>query len=678
MRIIDFAVRNFLSLRDTGPVVLDPAITVLLGKNEHGKTNLLRALKAFDRDARYTVDELCRYSNIRSDVDSARVSPAEVAVASARFELNDEDRALIGEVYADRKKIGTITVTKYLDNHYDFQVGGMTLKAVESRFEEALAHHGPGLREAASTLLGQLEAHAERYEPFRESLPAARELLSAFADQLTELRWETIEHFPETAANIRVTITGLPNQDQPIVDTVAHGLDLLDERVNDFLLAAALSPPADWQLVQLLPRFVYFDDVNVLEDQVAINESLSNRAAHPTLNNLAELAGLDVGRLSGQDSFRRQEATGRASAVITGLVNDSWRQNKVEVSIHADGDDLVMVVRDEDGGHDRPSERSKGFQWYLGFYINFQAGSTGEFKNTVLLLDDPGVYLHASGQKDLLRTIDTLSKNNQFVIATHSPFLIDRDHLERIRIVEKLNERRGTIVKAKWYESQSDAFAPIRAALGMTLADSLALKKRNVVVEGIDDFYIVSGMNRVCQRLKKPFLDGRATSLLPAGGADNVPFWMAILSKERLGAVALLDEDTAGRRARKRMVDDLGVPEDVILTLKGYRAEGMDVEIEDLVEANSYYEAFVRAYRAFFEEQKVPLPELTSLSDSASRIHPYVDYFKSHKLGNFDKTAVANEFMCLCDAPDCSNLVTESDTFGNLFEAIGSALTKAR
>ena len=157
-----------------------------------------------------------------------------------------------------------------------------------------------------------------------------------------------------------------------------------------------------------------------------------------------------------------------------------------------------------------------------------------------------------------------------------------------------------------------------------------------------------------------------------------MPFWMAILSKERLGAVALLDEDTAGRRARKRMVDDLGVPEDVILTLKGYRAEGMDVEIEDLVEANSYYEAFVRAYRAFFEEQKVPLPELTSLSDSASRIHPYVDYFKSHKLGNFDKTAVANEFMCLCDAPDCSNLVTESDTFGNLFEAIGSALTKAR
>jgi predicted ATP-dependent endonuclease of OLD family len=64
-------------------------------------------------------------------------------------------------------------------------------------------------------------------------------------------------------------------------------------------------------------------------------------------------------------------------------------------------------------------------------------GSREAFENYVLLIDDPGVYLHILGQRDLLQTLERIAKKNQIIYVTHSPFLIDCDYLERNRIFEK-------------------------------------------------------------------------------------------------------------------------------------------------------------------------------------------------------------------------------------------------
>jgi hypothetical protein len=70
--------------------------------------------------------------------------------------------------------------------------------------------------------------------------------------------------------------------------------------------------------MNLLPRFVYFEDVDVLEDRVAIREFLAKRQQYNTLSNLIRLTGLDVERLQSQDPFQRSEATQRASTQIRG------------------------------------------------------------------------------------------------------------------------------------------------------------------------------------------------------------------------------------------------------------------------------------------------------------------------------------------------------------------------
>jgi hypothetical protein len=674
MRVAKFSVRDFLSLRDTGEISLDPAVTLLLGKNEEGKSNVLLALESFDRESQYDAGDLCRYSETRRKVEGKEVAPSEVPIVTVLFEMEPADRRRLKEIDRGLADGKTVEVTKYLDNHYVFAVDGTPLQLPVDAGPYPIDPFVTQAAHVLEALRSQLQAHAARYPPFAPSLPVFDEAV---------LRFNEAPRNPADLAAALSAVTSqlaaLQNQDQPIVDDVqAAALSIAEIRQHLVAQPQTSESPLS-PLLGAMPRFVYFDDVDLLQDTVAISDLISNPEEYKTLRNLMSLTGLDVERLGQQDFHERREQTNRASAHITGLLSDSWTQENVEVTMNADGPQLGVTVADDRGGFDPPSERSKGFQWYLGFYINFNAGSQRELRNTVLLLDDPGVYLHASGQKDLLKIIETLAANNQFVIATHSPFLIDTRHLERIRIVEKPGERKGTRVKDKWHESDLDALAPIRACLGMTIGDSLIANKENLVVEGLNDFFILSALSRICQGERKPHLDLDRVALLPVGGAPKVPYWTMILYKQHLKVAALLDHDSEGRKAQKCMVGDLGIDPRLVMTLKDFAAaDGVDVELEDLLDPAFYHAAFQHAYAGFFKKRAGSKPPALHELPGApnSRVSPYVEYFKSRKLGAFDKAAVAKAVQAMCAGvstpPELGHQTIE--TFAHLFQSIRGML----
>ncbi|GAG87076.1 unnamed protein product [marine sediment metagenome] len=182
------------------------------------------------------------------------------------------------------------------------------------------------------------------------------------------------------------------------------------------------------RVLEIMPNFVYFTDVDIIEDTIAIGEFQSNKERHKTLNNLFALAELDVDRLPSASPHVRRYDTEIASTVITGLVNNFWTQEEVKVSIGIDGNNLIVFIADATGALDPPSRRSKGFQWFLSFYINFTMGSRKELRNTILLLDDPGVFLHPLGQEDLKKTLVFSSMIYPFmptgnIIALNLPFV---------------------------------------------------------------------------------------------------------------------------------------------------------------------------------------------------------------------------------------------------------------
>ena len=56
-----------------------------------------------------------------------------------------------------------------------------------------------------------------------------------------------------------------------------------------------------------------------------------------------------------------------------------------------------------------PEQRSKGKQWHLAFYIRITARSK-EGKNNILLIDEPGLFLHAQAQEDIINKLEDASQ----------------------------------------------------------------------------------------------------------------------------------------------------------------------------------------------------------------------------------------------------------------------------
>jgi len=333
------------------------------------------------------------------------------------------------------------------------------------------------------------------------------------------------------------------------------------------------------------------------------------------------------------------------------MVNESWTQEKVEVKIGVDAKDLYVYIRDGSGGHDPPRNRSDGFQWFLSFYINFMAGSRGEFTNTILLLDNPGVYLHPSGQKDMLHTLEEIARTSQIIFTTHSPFLIDRKRLGRVRIVRKSGLREGSTVTEKFHVSDFDALQPIRAAIGMTLGDTLFGTKKSLIVEGYSDYLILEGMSAFCKRMGLGHL-GPKVSIVSVGSADKVPYYALLLSKENLAYAIILDNDPKGRRIKKLLLTEYGIKPERIITLDCIDPErlgGTDLEIEDLIDKAFYNRVVNEAYEKVFQSKSVKKIELDELDSSVTKqTKKYVQLFRDKKLGGFDKVLVAKQMYNAC------------------------------
>ena len=89
-----------------------------------------------------------------------------------------------------------------------------------------------------------------------------------------------------------------------------------------------------------------------------------------------------------------------ASRTLTSLIADRWSQKKYEVMFQADGQHLIVFVKDAEGSALVPlEERSKGFQWFFSFDMTFMYETDGEFSNAIILLDEPRLHLHAARQR---------------------------------------------------------------------------------------------------------------------------------------------------------------------------------------------------------------------------------------------------------------------------------------
>ena len=199
---------------------------------------------------------------------------------------------------------------------------------------------------------------------------------------------------------------------------------------------------------------------------------------------------------------------------------------------HPNGPYVDTLIADPNAVYDvevNLNERSRGFRWFFSFYIIFAADTTGgNADGAVLLLDEPGLHLHAKSQGNLLKHLRTDFKN-QIIYTTHSPFMVPPNAINTVRTVS-IDQERGTHV-TDLPSGDARTLFPLQAALGYHLSQTLFVGHSNLIVEGVTDFWILSSVSA--------YLDANGTAALPeevtitpAGGAGKVPYMAALLASE--------------------------------------------------------------------------------------------------------------------------------------------------
>ncbi|WP_187849705.1 AAA family ATPase [Helicobacter pylori] len=178
------------------------------------------------------------------------------------------------------------------------------------------------------------------------------------------------------------------------------------------------------------------------------------------------------------------------------------------------------------------SQQSTGFQWAFNFMFGFLYNVGSHFslnKNIIYVMDEPATHLSVPARKEFRKFLKEYAHKNHvtFVLATHDPFLVDTDHLDEIRIVEK--ETEGSAIKNHFNYplnnagKDSDALYQIKRSLGVDQhVFHNPQKHRIIFVEGITDYCYLSAFKLYFN--EREFKDNPIPfTFLPISGLKNNP-----------------------------------------------------------------------------------------------------------------------------------------------------------
>lgn len=226
-----------------------------------------------------------------------------------------------------------------------------------------------------------------------------------------------------------------------------------------------------------LPKLLYFDVIQLLKNRATLSDLMDGGDYYRTERNLLRIGGINNPEIIFEDSTRGRRASEEAGRLITQQIRRAWSQEPtIEIKLNVNGNILYIDISDGTTVFDTPESRSLGFRWYLSFYINFIAQTVDARANEfIFLVDEAGIHLHPAGQKDLIKVMEDLSIKNQIIYTTHSPFMINRENPQRVRLVVK--DKDGTTVDSEAYREN---WKPLRNSIGLMISDLFFFSERGI------------------------------------------------------------------------------------------------------------------------------------------------------------------------------------------------------
>ena len=605
IKAIRFRVQNFRNIDDSGWIPLE-GVTAFVGRNESGKTALLKALHKFNPATPVPYNPQREFPRDRYTHDYE--NGADWPVCSVAFKIGEslhkEMEAVLDGVPPPQEAI----CTRFYDGSLQIQ------------FEPAVQITPIGSEPLIVALTTFASGARRLTAPTPEQEDQTQKLRTDLATWASTWQEKLKTHVDFRSRDGVTLLSNLRKESDKYANPQTAGLLEALQSMVDSALMEAKKIPADEQIAALmkaqLPVFIYFDDYGVLDSAIYLPNFLRDLGSAPddpcirTINAMFKHVRLsakeiaDLGKERAQQAqIQKQQPTAEmiaqdqqqkearaiklnsASLDITSRFNGWYGQRRHTIDYQADGDYFRIWVADDrrPGVKIELEGRSKGFQWFFSFYLIFLVESEEGHKDAILLLDEPGLHLHPTAQQELISFFEKLSEANQLIYTTHSPFLIDGENIHRVRPVTEDESGHSRVCVEGWPKDRETIF-PLQAAAGYAMVRGLFQHKQNVLVEGMSDYYYLYALSHQCRNTNRVSLPENIY-ITPCGGTKMVGQIASLFLGQEVRPIVLLDGDDAGRVRRDALMKELYAAHgSAILMLDDTLGKsGMEVEIEDII-----------------------------------------------------------------------------------------------
>ncbi len=333
-------------------------------------------------------------------------------------------------------------------------------------------------------------------------------------------------------------------------------------------------------LFKFVPEFEMFEDFSSLlpnridlEDIVVGNTSAEGYKAAV---NFLTITGLDFSFFQQPSSRILKQKIENLNGELTLNFQEFWRQNvgknnKIKINFelahydhsHAEksGKPFIEFWIKDEAERLYPKQRSRGVRWFLSFFMELKATAMDSTRSQkILLIDEPGVSLHARAQEDVLKVFDDIKAHMQIIYSTHSPHLIDVNKLYRVIAVQRaveddMNSETVVLNARSLKTATADTLSPVYAMMGARLNQQDIIKSyNNVVVKDLATFYFLKAILLLTGYNKKECY------FLPASGIASMPMMINILIGWGLEYIALNfgndEEKFMYNKLRKELFDN--------------------------------------------------------------------------------------------------------------------------
>jgi len=330
------------------------------------------------------------------------------------------------------------------------------------------------------------------------------------------------------------------------------------------------------EIFKIAPDFELFEDFSSLlpnrinlEDIVKANK---HAEGYKAAINFLTITGLEYSFFQQPSSRILKQKIENLNGEITLNFQDFWRQsvgknNKIKINFELSHYDhtnpeksgkpyLEFWIKDE---RERlyPKQRSRGVRWFLSFFLELKATALDRSqKNKVLLIDEPGVSLHARAQEDVLKVFDDIKEQMQIIYTTHSPHLIDVNKLYRVLAVQRAVEddmKSETLVfSARSLKSATaDTLSPIYSTMGARLSQQEIIKTfNNVIVKDLATYYFLKAIVSLTGFEKECYF-------LPASGTESITMMVNIMIGWGLDYIVLNFGNSEEMLLHEKLTEDL-------------------------------------------------------------------------------------------------------------------------